>query len=53
MIVGGKMAVREKELGQLRKSGKNDLRTIGQIEKLEWNLDSGCHDKRNKKRGEK
>jgi len=55
MVVSGKAAVKEKELGQLRKSGKQDLRTIGQIEKLQWKLDShgGFGNKRNKKRGEK
>ena len=53
--MSGKMAVREKELDQLCKSGKHDPRTIGQIEQLQWKLDgrNGFGNKRNKKRGGK
>lgn len=55
MVVSGKAAVKEKELSQLRKSGKKDIRTISQIEELQWKLDShgGFGNKRNKKRGGK
>ena len=55
MVVSGKAAVKEKELEQLRKSGKQDLRTIGLIDELQWKLDghSGFGNKRNKKKGGK
>jgi len=52
MVVSGKTAVKEKELGQLRKSGKQDFRTIGRIEELERELDNPgkFSNKRNKKK---
>lgn len=52
MVVSGNASAQKKELRQLSKSGRQDSRIIGQIEKLEWNLDSrdGFGHKRNKKK---
>jgi len=51
--VSGNASAQKKELDQLYKSGKQDLRTTGQVEELQWKLDSrgGFGNKRNKKNG--
>ena len=50
--MSGNASAQKKELRQLSESGRRDSRTIGQIEKLQWNLDShsGFGHKRNKKK---
>jgi len=55
MVVSGNASAKKKELKQLCESGRQDPRTIGQIEKLQWKLDShsGFGNKRNKKKGGK
>lgn len=53
--MSGNASAQKKELRQLSESGRRDPRIIGQIEELQWKLDSrgGFGNKRNKKRGGK